>query len=86
MIQVSATPQFRKKFRKLDKSLQLEAMDKIEAFSDPDNHTKLKVHKLNGLQKNQHSFSVNYKIRIVFTFTSKEEAVLTAIGSHKIYK
>jgi mRNA-degrading endonuclease YafQ of YafQ-DinJ toxin-antitoxin module len=58
----------------------------MEAFANTDNHQSLKVHKLNGPQKHQHGFSVNYKIRIVFTFISTEEAVLTAIGSHKIYK
>ncbi|MEY3784554.1 MAG: hypothetical protein RLZZ230_876 [Candidatus Parcubacteria bacterium] len=85
MIIISITPQFRRMFKKLEQSLQEEALEKIELFSDPTNHQSLKAHKLNGAHKHRHSFSVNYKTRIVFTFTSPTEAILTAIGSHKIY-
>jgi plasmid maintenance system killer protein len=51
-----------------------------------DNHSSLKVHKLNGPLKGSYSFSVNYKIRIIFQYVSKKEVVLLTVGDHKIYK
>lgn len=86
MLLISVTPQFKKMFSKLENSLQDEALEKIDTFKSPDNHQQLKVHKLHGKYQDCHSFSVNYKIRIVFQYLSSTEIVLTAIGDHSIYK
>ena len=85
MLQVSATPKFRKMFSKLENSLKEEALIKIEMLEDFNNHDGLKVHKLKGNHKNHYSFSVNYKIRGVFVYLTKQEIVLTAIGDHDVY-
>ena len=85
MLEISATPQFRKMFSKLENSLQEEALSKMEMLRVPTNHLYLKVHKLKGKQKKHYSFSVNYKIRIVFIYLTTNEIVLTAIGDHDIY-
>jgi len=71
---------------KLEKSLIDEVFDKIDLFKNPANHSALKVHKLQGKLKDRWSFSVNYKIRIVFKYESKNEAVFSAIGDHDVYK
>ncbi|HBB56576.1 TPA: type II toxin-antitoxin system mRNA interferase toxin, RelE/StbE family [Patescibacteria group bacterium] len=84
-MKISFLPSFTKKFKKLEKSLQEEALEKIEFFKDPKNHKQLKVHKLHGELAGRYSFSVNYKFRIVFVYLSKSEAVLLAIGDHEIY-
>lgn len=86
MLIVSVTPQFRRMFRRLEFDLQEETFEKIELFKNSTNHQSLKVHKLKSAHKHRHSFSVNYKIRIVFTYITPKEAVLTAIGSHEVYK
>ena len=85
MLEISATPQFRKMFSKLENSLQEEALSKMEMLHVSTNHLYLKVHKLQGKQKKHYSFSVNYKIRIVFIYLTTNEIVLTAIGDHDIY-
>lgn len=77
---------FVKQFGKLDKDFQDEVIGKIEMFKNKDNHLLLKVHKLHGSLKDKYSFSVNYKIRIIFMWSDKGEALFFAIGDHDIYK
>jgi len=79
-------PAFVKQFNKLELALQEEIYEKVEMFRDIKNHDQLKVHKLNGPFSGCYSFSVNYKIRIVFQYSNKTEAALLAVGSHEIYK
>lgn len=86
MITIAYAPNFFRQFKKLEKSLQEEAKEKIELFQEnPKNHL-LKTHKLKGRLAGRMSFSVNYKIRIVFRFLSATKAVLLAIGDHDVYK
>ena len=78
-------PTFIRQFKQLDPGLQQEATEKIEYFKDKKNHKQLKVHRLRGRLAGRYSFYVNYKIRIVFSYLSKNEAVLLAIGDHAVY-
>lgn len=84
-LNVAYTPHFIRQFKTLEISLQEEVLEKIELFKDKKNHRRLKVHKLTGRLSKRHSFSVNYKIRIVFVYFHKVEAILLAVGSHVIY-
>ena len=77
---------FIRKLKQLETALRGEAMEKIELFKDEKNHKQLKVHKLKGVLSGRYSFSVNYKTRIVFSYLSKNEAVLLAVGDHEVYK
>ena len=86
MIEIGYTPAFSREFKKLDYDLAQEVVEKIEIFKDLKNHDILKVHKLNGRLKDRYSFSVNYKIRIVFHYVSKNEVILVAVGDHDVYK
>lgn len=79
-------PTFIKKLKRLETALQDEVLEKIELFKDKKNHKQLKVHKLNGVLSGRYSFSINYKTRIVFSYLSKNEAVLLALGDHDVYK
>lgn len=85
-IVVSYTPSFVRQFRALESFLQDEVIEKIESLQDRKNHKLLKVHKLHGRLAGRSSFSVNYKTRIVFSYISKNQIVLLAIGSHDIYR
>ena len=85
-MKISFLPVFVKKFNKLESVLREEVLEKIEMFKDKKNHMQLKVHKLNGVLSGRYSFSVNYKTRIVFSYLSKNEAVLLAVGDHGVYK
>ena len=62
-----------------------EVEEKIELLKDKENHKLLKIHKLHGRLAKWYSFSVNYRIRIIFSYLSKQEIVLLAIGDHEVY-
>lgn len=70
---------------KLEKSLVDEVLYKIDILKNSNDYTSLKIHKLHGRMKNNWSFSVNYKIRVVFEYESKKEIALLAIGDHDVY-
>lgn len=84
-MRVAYKPTFLRQYKKLDPQLQLEVKEKIADFTDQKNHSRLKVHALKGKLKGAYSFSVNYKTRIVFSYESKDVAVLLAVGSHGVY-
>jgi len=83
MIAVHYAPTFVRMYKKLDPPLKEEVKEKIALFRDSNNHQALKVHKLSGALNDRWSFSVNYKIRIVFRYgSSKNTANLLYVGSH----
>ena len=86
MLKIFFLPKFIKQFNTLENFLQDEVLEKIELFKDIKSHKQLKVHKLHGNLKEQWSFSINYKFRIIFYYISKKEIALLAIGDHDVYK
>lgn len=86
MISVLYKPSFVRQYQKLEPELQKEIKEKIEQFKDRDNHKRLEVHKLSGKLEGRHSFSVNYKYRIVFRWKDNNTAVLLAVGDHDVYE
>ena len=86
ILSIAYTPSFYRQFQTLETQLQEETIEKISLFKTPANHKWLKVHKLKGPLSGRHSFSINYKFRIVFSYLSKNSAVFLAIGDHDIYK
>lgn len=85
MIVVAYTPKFIRAYKKLVSTLQEEVKSAIELFADKANHDRLRVHKLSGRMEDRYSFSVNYKIRIVFRFLPDGRALLLTVGDHSIY-
>jgi len=88
MIEIIFTEYFLRKFKKLNSTLQDEIEYKIEEFRNKKNHKRLKVHKLSNPFTNQYSFSVNYKVRIIFMYNepNKKAVFLLTVGNHDIYK
>jgi len=88
MLLVHLSPQFRRQFKKLPLALQHEAFERIEDFKNTKNHERLHVHKLKGPLAGRRGFSVNYRYRIVFSYTdkSKGEVILLAVGDHEVYR
>lgn len=86
MIEISFKPSFVRQVKLLEEDLFEEVIEKIEFFKYKKNHSSLKVHKLHGKLSGCWSFSVNYKIRVVFQYLSKTEIVLLAVGDHDVYK
>jgi mRNA-degrading endonuclease YafQ of YafQ-DinJ toxin-antitoxin module len=85
MFEIVISKQFARQFRKLDNHLKDEVVEKLELLKDPTNHHALKVHKLNGRLTNKYSFSVNYKVRVVFSYPVPTEIFLLLVGSHVVY-
>lgn len=79
-------PSFLRQLKSLANELQDEVIEKVELFKDRQNHRFIKVHKLKGSPRGVLSFSVNYRIRIIFQYNSKGEAELLTIGDHDVYK
>ena len=86
MYRISFRSSFVRQYNNLEKALPEEIIEKIELLKDGGNHKKLKVHKLHGHLGKYWSFSINYRIRVVFYFESRKEIVLSLIGDHDIYK
>jgi len=86
MLEIGYKPSFICLYNEAEVSLQEEIREKINLFKDKNNHKNLKVHKLHGSLKDRYSFSINYKIRIVFRYTSKNQVVLLSVGDHDLYK
>jgi mRNA-degrading endonuclease YafQ of YafQ-DinJ toxin-antitoxin module len=84
-MKVLYTPTFVRQLKQLPQALQEEVIEKVELFKKRNNYRQLKVHKLKGRLAGRYSFSVNYKIRIVFNYKTKEVAALLAVGSHAVY-
>lgn len=81
------TPVFVRMLKALPERLQEEVIERIDDFGDTANYTKLKAHKLKGRLHGRYSFSVNYSVRIVFSYTNSKpkQARLDAIGDHDVY-
>jgi len=86
MLNLVYTTVFLKEFNNLELSLQEEILEKTALFCNKNNHKNLKVHKLHGVLKNRYSFSINYKVRIVFKYLSPNEVALLDVGDHDLYK
>lgn len=85
-MKISYKATFIRQYNKLDEDLREEILEKIELFKNKENHVSLKVHKLHGRFKENFSFSVNYKFRIVFIWEESDSVVLLSVGDHDIYK
>jgi len=85
MLELIYAPGFLRELKKMEPGLQKEVLEKIELFKNKKHHRSLRVHKLHGALKNRYSFSVNYRTRIVFSYSSKKQAHILAIGDHNIY-
>jgi mRNA-degrading endonuclease YafQ of YafQ-DinJ toxin-antitoxin module len=86
MFEIKLTHSFLKKLSRFDDHLIDEISEKVELLKSVQNHLRLKVHKLNGPLDGCYSFSVNYRIRIVFEYSKDKKTIfLEDIGNHDIY-
>lgn len=77
------SPKFLKSFKKSPKEIQ--DLFRIKEIIFRANHfdSKLKTHKLKG--KNEWSFCITYKIRVIFIFDN-DIYIFVNIGDHSIYR
>jgi len=81
-------PRYRRNYKRLATQLQKLADERIATFRDNMFDSRLDTHRLHGKLKNQWSFSVDNKNRILFEFLTKkkDEVVFLDIGDHSIYR
>ena len=85
MIKVALSSSFKKVYKKIiKKNTELEAkfVNKLKIFQENPYHPSLRTHKLEGKLKHLNSFSLDYKIRVIFYFETNDKAVFINIGSH----
>lgn len=83
-MKIAYAPRFLRLFKKLSKDAQEEFKIKDAVFRENCFAPGLRTHKLKG--RNEWSFVVTYKIRVIFIFLNKEKALFVSIGSHSVYK
>jgi mRNA interferase YafQ len=85
MIKISYSPAFAKAYKKQiinDPAILQLFENKVSLFLNDPFHPQLRTHKLKGVLKGHHAFSLQYDLRVIFYFTSANEAVFTDIGTH----
>lgn len=80
------SPRFVRDYKKLVPELQTEVKQAIERFRDGTLVEGLRIHKLEGRLSGKQSFSVNYKIRVIFKYLMDGRAALLTVGDHDIYR
>lgn len=80
------TSKFERSFKKLPRSVQKKAAEKEKTFREDPFNPILKTHRLKGPMRDFHSFSVNYRYRIVFAFEDGDEVTFIDAGDHSIYR
>mgnify|MGYP001610202187 CR=1 FL=1 len=78
-------PRFKRAYKKLSAELKSKAETKEKLFRVNPFHPSLDTHKLHGKLKNQWSFSVDIKYRILFEFDG-QDVIFLDIGDHEIYR
>ncbi len=87
MLQIIFTERYTRSYKKLGAHLKQEVKDAVELFRDPANNQRLRLHKLHGRMNSYHSFSINYRVRIVVRLVKKKAiAILIDVGDHSLYE
>jgi addiction module RelE/StbE family toxin len=85
MIKVSYTTSFQRAYKKAFKNQpqrQELFLEKVSLFITDPFHPQLKTHKLKGALKDFYSFSIEFDLRIIFSFLSENEVAFEDIGTH----
>jgi addiction module RelE/StbE family toxin len=55
----------------------------VELFKNNPFDPKLRTHKLSGKLKDLWSFSIEYDLRVIFSFAEQNKVIFVDIGGHK---
>ena len=80
------SPHFERAFKKLPRSVRLEALTREKWFRADCFDSRLKTHKLSGRLADAWAFSVTQKYRIPFRFITDTEVVFDDIDDHDMYR
>jgi len=86
-MEIIYTPRFIRRYKKLPREAREAARRNEKIFRTDPFSPSLKTHKLSGGLKNFWSFSIDYRYRIIFEFSTQEDVVyFHTVGTHDIYK
>jgi len=86
MIEIAFSSSFKRAFKKNvagNASLETRFWERVELFKNNPFDPKLRTHKLSGKLKDLWSFSIEYDLRVVFSFAGQGRAIFVDIGGHK---
>jgi mRNA-degrading endonuclease YafQ of YafQ-DinJ toxin-antitoxin module len=84
-MEVFLTPHFKRESKRVVRSFRKEVESAVALFLHDPFDSRLHTHKLTGKLQGFWSFSVTYRLRILFEFEGKERAVFHSIGDHNVY-
>ena len=86
MTEVAFSSSFKRAFsRRIKGNAAAEARfwERVELFQNNPFHQRLRTHKLSGRLRDLWSFSIQYDLRVVFSFLENDRALFVDIGSHE---
>ena len=86
MTEVAFSSSFKRAFkRRVQGNAMLEARfwERLEIFRNSPFDQSLRTHKLSGRLKDLWSFSIEYDVRVVFSFLGADRALFVDIGTHE---
>jgi mRNA-degrading endonuclease YafQ of YafQ-DinJ toxin-antitoxin module len=86
MTEISLSSSFRKAFKKKvrdNPTLEKRFWERVAVFKDDPFDPRLRTHKLSGSMRDWWSFSVDYDVRVVFSFVDANRVLLVDIGTHE---
>lgn len=86
MIEIVLTSSFRKAFKRKirgNKKLEQRFRDRVAIFQNNLFDPRLRTHQLSGQLQGLWSFSVDYDVRIVFSFVDTKKVLFVDIGTHE---
>lgn len=85
MTQVAFSTSFKRAFKKRiegRKDVETKFWRRVEIFTSNPYDPRLRTHKLSGELRDLWSFTVEYDVRVIFSFQPNNRAVFEDIGSH----
>ena len=86
MIEIIPSSSFRKAFKRKvrgNKILEVRFWERAAIFQDDPFDARLRTHRLSGVLQGLWSFSIDYDLRVVFSFVEPGRALFVDIGTHE---
>ena len=86
MTEIVLTPRFRRSFKRKirgNKILETRFRDRVDIFQTDPFDPRLKSHRLSGQLQGSWSFSIDYDVRVVFSFVEANRVLFIDIGTHE---
>jgi addiction module RelE/StbE family toxin len=86
MIEIAFSSSFKRAFKKSvagNAGLETSFWELVETFKNNPFDPKLRTHKLSGKLKDLWSFSIEYDLRVIFSFAGQGKVIFIDVGSHK---